>query len=76
MHATSSARKLLMGLSDKKGHTADELTEKIIVKSVINSSKTVFPLTISNIRARKLHSMLIPEGVLLPVPAVAGRAAA
>lgn len=31
MHATSSARKLLMGLSDKKGHTADELTEKIIV---------------------------------------------
>ena len=35
MHATQSARKLLMGLSDKKGHTADELTEKIFV-GVIN----------------------------------------
>lgn len=31
MHANQSARKLLMGLADKKGHTADELTEKIIV---------------------------------------------
>ncbi len=37
MHATQSARKLLMGLSDKKGHTADELTEKIFV-GVINLS--------------------------------------
>ena len=35
MHATQSARKLLMGLSDKKGHTADELTEKVFV-GVIN----------------------------------------
>jgi len=30
MHAVSSARKLLNGLSDAKGHSADELTGKII----------------------------------------------
>ena len=39
MHATQSARKLLMGLADKKGHTADELTEKIIVGVITLSAK-------------------------------------
>ena len=39
MHATQSARKLLMGLSDKKGHTADELTEKIFVGIIMLSAK-------------------------------------
>lgn len=41
MHAVQSARKLLMGLSDKKGHTADELTEKIIVGIINLSTKKV-----------------------------------
>ena len=39
MHAVQSARKLLMGLADKKGHTADELTEKIFVGIIMLSAK-------------------------------------
>ena len=72
MHATQSARKLLMGLADKKAHTADELTEKIIVGVINLATKNAGKEEIANdlfdainIRNRDVSTEMFDECVNL-----------